>query len=308
AGHDVTLFDLWTEHMAAVREQGLRVEGVSGDFRVHPIAVDRPGDVAESDIALIYVTANDTKDAAKTAARVLGPAGYALTLQNGIGNVESLSEELGPGRVVAGVTHHSAAMAGPGHVRHTHSGPNWIGELDGTTTPRLSELVDLLTGAGHEVVVVDDVIAQIWNKFVLNCGINAISAVTGLRLGEIARTPSVDRFQDLVIDEILAVVEAKGIRLPDPHPRKSIKDHTRSKYNQPSMLQHVEYGKRTEIDALNGALVEEARKLGLSAPYNEALTLLTKGVERHRIRVVHEPPLDYDELEAEAKAETAAGG
>jgi 2-dehydropantoate 2-reductase len=110
----------------------------------------------------------------------------------------------------------------------------------------------------------------------------------------------VDAFQDRLIDEILAVVGAKGIRLPDPDIRATIKEHCWKKYNKPSMLQHVEQGKRTEIDALNGALVREAKALGLEAPFNEALTLLIKGLERHRRQVVHEPPIDYEALEVEA--------
>ena len=135
-----------------------------------------------------------------------------------------------------------------------------------------------------------------------NCAINALCATTGLRLGELARLPELDAFQDRVIDEILAVVAAKGITLADPDLRATVKRHCRRKFSKPSMLQHVEAGKRTEIDALNGALVREARALGLATPYNEALVALLKGRELHQRRALHEPDLDYAAWEARVSA------
>jgi 2-dehydropantoate 2-reductase len=303
AGFDVTLFDVWQEHVEAIQRNGLRLDGVTGDLRIPVRATSRPDDVPPADCAIILTDANSTRDAADTARRVLGATGFALTLQNGIGNVETLGMTLGSGRVMGGTSNHSAAIQAPGHVTHTHAAPTWIGELDGRSTPRLRETDRALAKAGFTPLVVDNVIAHIWNKFVLNCGINAISAVTGLRLGELVRTPPVDELQTRVIEEVLAVVRAKGVALTDSDPMRTIKDHCWKKYNKPSTLQHVEQGKRTEIDALNGALVREARQLGIPTPYNDALSLLLKGVEKHHAQTVHGPAIDYDRLEAEAATE-----
>jgi 2-dehydropantoate 2-reductase len=299
AGSDVTLVDTWQEHVDAVRRDGLHLDGITGDFRIPVRATSHPAEVPPADVAIVLTDANSTRDAAGTARRVLREGGFALTLQNGIGNVETLSEVLGAGRVVGGTSNHSAALQGPGHVTHTHAAPTWIGELDGRTTGRLRETERALATAGFTPVVVDNILAHIWNKFVLNCGINAISAVTGLRLGELVRTPAIDELQTHVIEEVLAVVRAKGVPLTDPDPMRTIKDHCWKKYNKPSTLQHVEQGKRTEIDALNGALVREARRLGVPTPYNDALTLLLKGVEVHRAQALRGPAIDYDRLEAE---------
>jgi 2-dehydropantoate 2-reductase len=302
-GFDVTLIDVWQEHVDAIRQDGLHLDGITGDLRIPMRATSRPADVPPVDCAIILTDANSTRDAAETARRVLGPTGFALTLQNGIGNVEALDEALGTGRVMGGTSNHSAAIQGPGHVTHTHAAPTWIGELDGRSTARLRETEQALSKAGFTPLVVDNVLAHIWNKFVLNCGINAISAVTGLRLGELVRTPPVDELQTHVIEEVLAVVRAKGVALTDPDPMRTIKDHCWKKYNKPSTLQHVEQGKRTEIDALNGALVREARRLGIPTPYNDALTLLLKGVEKHHAQTVRGPAIDYGRLEAEAATE-----
>lgn len=142
--------------------------------------------------------------------------------------------------------------------------------------------------------------AVIWNKFVLNVAINALCAVTGLRLGELARHSDMDGYQDRIIEEALAVVAAKGITLPDPDIRWTIKKHCWSKFSKPSMLQHMERGRKTEVDALNGAVVREGKALGIATPYNEALTAMVKGRELAVRRALFEPGTDYETLEKSA--------
>jgi 2-dehydropantoate 2-reductase len=306
AGNDVTLIDIRQDHIGLVERDGLVVEGVRGRHVVHVPARTSGAGLAPADFAIVFTDANATKDAARTAVQLLEPDGFALTLQNGIGNVETLVEALGAGRVVAGVTMNSGAFPQPGHAAYTNAGVTSIGELDGRTTPRIEEVARMLNAAGIETRVVADPMAEIWSKFVLNCAINSLTAVTGLRSGEMYRTPEVNALQDRIIDEILAVVERKGIKLAEPAPRKKIKAHCRVRYNRPSMMQHMEQGRRTEIDALNGALVREAKALGILVPYNEAVVAIVKGMERSRRQLLHEPPRDYKKLEADAEAEVRA--
>ena len=303
AGFDVTLIDLRTDHVDLIERNGLIVEGVRGRHVIRvPARTDHAG-LPPADFAIIFTDANATREAARTAAQVLKPEGFALTLQNGIGNVEALVDELGAARVVAGVTMNSGALPEAGRTTYTNAGMTSIGELDGRITPRIEELARMFNSAGIETKVIADPMAEIWTKFVLNCAVNALTAITGLRSGEIYRTPEVSALQDRVIDEILAVIERKGVRLTEPDPRKKIKDHCRVRYNRPSMMQHIEQGRRTEIDALNGALVREAKALGLAVPYNEAVVAVVKGLEKSRRQLLHEPPRDYARLEAEAAAE-----
>ena len=297
AGHEVSLIDAWQAHVDAINRDGLRVDGVRGDHHVRVAASTDPiGEGAE--MAIVFVDANNTAAAAATARRVLGPDGFAITFQNGIGNVEKLQAALGPERVLGGSSMCSAATCGPGHVRLTHLGRTSLGETDGARTPRTTGLAEVLDHAGFETEVVPDVMAVIWEKFALNCCINAIAATTGLRTGEMARLPEVDAFQDRIIAEVMSVTAAKGIRLPTPDLPAKIKAQCRKKFNKPSMLQHVEAGRRTEIDALNGALLRTAAALGIATPYNEALVALLKGRELHQMRAIHEPDLDYAAWEA----------
>ena len=298
AGHEVRLIDAWPAHVEAINRDGLLIDGVRGAQRVRLPAATAPGAGDAAEVAILFVDANNTGAAAKTVAKVLAPDGCAVTFQNGIGNVETLQAALGKERVLGGSSMCSAATRGPGHVCLTHLGRTSLGETDGVTRPRTERLAAALNGAGFETEVVPDVMAVIWEKFALNCCINAIAATTGLRAGEIARLPELDAFQDKIIAEVMAVTRAKGIRLPTPDLPAKIKAQCRKKFNQPSMLQHVEAGRRTEIDALNGALLRAAAALGVATPCNEALVALLKGRELHQRRVVHEPDLDFDAWEA----------
>ena len=269
-----------------------------------------------ADFAIIFVPTNASKEVARACAALLTPDGFALTLQNGIGNVEAMVSELGEEHVIAGVTMNSAALPEAGRAVYTNAGVTSIGELDGRTTTRIEEVARMLNAADVETCIVANAIGHIWTKFVLNCAINPLAAVTGnplaavtgLRTGEIYRTPEVNALQDHVIDEILAVVERKEIRLADPDSRKAIKELCRLRYNRPSMMQHLELGRRTEIDALNGALVREAKALGLAVPYNETIVAVVKGMEKSRHQLLHELPRDYAKLEAAAQAEAPASG
>jgi 2-dehydropantoate 2-reductase len=308
AGFDVTLIDPREDHIGAVRRNGLIVEGVCGRHVIRLPAYTGHTGLAPADFVIVFTDANATKEAARAVTQVLKPDGFALTLQNGIGNVEALAHALGEARVVAGVTMNSAALPEPGRAVYTNAGITSIGSLDGRTIPALEELARMLNQAGIETRVIPDPMAHIWSKFVLNCAINPLTAATGLRSGEMYRTPEVNALQDRIIDEILLVIERKGVRLAEPAPRKKIKDHCRVRYNRPSMMQHVEQGRPTEIDALNGALVREAKALGIAVPYNEAVVAVVKGVEKARRQLLNEPPRDYAKLEAEAEAEAAVVG
>ncbi len=303
SGFDVTLIDPRENHINPIRQHGLKVDGVRGTHTIKVPAYTNAAGLPSADLAIVFSDTNATKEAARTATQVLNPDGFALTLQNGIGNVEALVAELGEKRVTAGVTMNSGAHPEPGRVAYTNAGMTSLGELDGQITPRIKAVADMLNKAEIPTEIITDPMSQIWTKFVLNCGVNALTAITGLRAGEIHRTPEVKALQGKVIDEILLVVARKGIKLLEADPKKKIIEHCRLRYNKPSMMQHVEQGRRTEIDSINGALVREGKALGLSLPYNETIVALIKGLEKSRRQLLHEPPRDYAKLEQEAEAE-----
>jgi 2-dehydropantoate 2-reductase len=175
---------------------------------------------------------------------------------------------------VGGLTFHSADLQAPGRVRHTNEGPTDLGELDRARSERVEMIRAVLERAVMKPVVEDDIVSTIWGKFVHNCSINSLCAMADLRPGHIREIAAFDEFQTRIIEVVLALVKAKGIQILE-----SIKAYCAKKFHRVSMQQHVDRGRQTEIDSLNGYVVRESERLGLAAPYNDALTRLMKGRE-----------------------------
>jgi 2-dehydropantoate 2-reductase len=284
AGYDVVFIDTDPDTVTACHGRGLILEGIDREQTINAPVLAQPTEGMTADVALIHTDTNNTRKAAETARTVLADDGFAVTLQNGIGNVETLCDVLGSDRVLGGISYHSAASPEPGRSSHTHDGLTWLGELDGTSTPRLTALAEAITATGMTVEAVDNIMDVIWTKFVHNCSINPISAITGWRVGEIPDSAATNELQTRIIEEIVAVVEAKGLKLTTADTMTHVKNYCRiGKLNRPSMQQHMEAGVQTEIDALNGAIVREGRALGIPTPYNDALTLMIKGRNQQMI-------------------------
>ncbi len=303
---EVMLFDVNEGHMEAIRAHGLRLRDAAGDRIVKIPSTHRIAEVRRAELALVLVDSNSTSGVAPLLADLLTDDGAALTLQNGIGNVEALAAVLGAHRVIAGSTFNSAAFIAAGHVHHTNVGPTVIGMPDGSLTDRVRALAAQFSAAGLPTVASDNAMGHIWSKFVLNCAINPLAALTGLRPGEIARHAPALRLMERLLDEVLAVAAAKGVRLPDPDLRRHVLDHAWERYNRPSMLQHVESGRRTEIEALNGAVVREANALGVAVPCNEAVWAAVSAIDARHQRERSMPHLDEAALEAAARQERVA--
>ena len=305
AGAEVVLFDRDADHIAAIAADGLALTGPDGAERHHRLeASTDPAVIGAADMALVMVDGNATGAVAAMLADRLPPGAFILTLQNGIGNVEALAAALGPDRVMAGNTYNSGARLAPGRVAHTNLGETTIGEIDGSASARLTAIAALFQAAGLPVTASDNVMGHVWMKFVLNVALNPVAAITGLRPGEIVRTAPALAMVHRILDEALAVVAARGVSLPEPDPRGHVVDHAFTRYNRPSMLQHVEAGRRTEIDSLNGALVREGDALGIPCPFNEAIVLSVKALEARAVLRAASPVLDEAALEAAARRAT----
>ncbi len=302
-GEAVTMIDVWAEHVEAMKRRGIRMDGLHGEFVAKVKAVTDPSAVEPVDVAIILTSTNETSSAADVAATVLKDDGFVLTLQNGLGNVEQLDAVLGEERVMAGLSFHSADLTEPGKVTHSNHGPTYLGERNGRKTDRLEKLRVLMEMAEMEPVVEDDIMSTIWGKFVHNCGINAICAITDLRPGHFQDVPELGEFQADIIRETMALVEARGISIPDPDPVTTVKAYCAKKFHRVSMLQHLARRRMTEIDALNGYVVRESEKMGLKAPCNDALTKLMKGRHYFPELVEETSPVDWGRAERASRSE-----
>lgn len=282
AGEDVLFIDSDAEVVARVAADGFRVQGALGDFGARvAVAASAPADRHQTvDAAIVLTTTNDTPAAAQTLARLLKADGLAVTMQNGIGNIEALRETLGVARVAGGSTKSSAQRIAPGVSEITKVDPTTIGALAEGQAEKVRALVAALDAAGFTAVESDNVIGVIWSKLIHNVAINPLCAATGLVQSEVARIAELEDLRGLAVGEALAVARAKGIALADPDPLDKLRRHTAAKSTRPSMLQHFDAGRPTEIDAINGAIVREGRALGVPTPANLALVAIIKGRER----------------------------
>jgi len=280
AGEDVTLIDIWKEHVDAINTRGLKISGVSGERLVRVRATTNPAEVGTVDLIMIFVKAYDTRKAAQDALPMVGPETVFLTLQNGLGNVEQIEEVAGKGRVVAGATTHGSTLVGPGEVFHAGKGLTYIGELTGEITERVKRIAETFNRAGIETHISQNIQGIIWKKILINVGINAITAITGLRNGEILLVPEVKEIVRKAVLEAAEVAKAAGITVEMEDPVAEVyKVAELTAKNKSSMLQDVERGRRTEIDAINGAIVRIGKQYGVDTPVNETLVAAVKGIE-----------------------------
>lgn len=283
SGQDVWLIDVWKEHVEAINENGLKIEGISGDRVVTNIkATTDPKDVGIADLVIVFVKATITDTALKGAVSLIGKDTIVLTLQNGLGNIEKISSVVGREKVVAGVTAHGSTMLGPGRIRHAGTGDTNIGEIDGTVTDRVKGLAEVFNKAGFKTNVVDNVLGLIWGKLMANIGINALTALTGLKNGQLIKFKETEELLELAVMEAAEVAKRKGIKLNHDDPvayTKKVCELTAD--NKSSMLQDVSNKRKTEIEVINGAIVKEGEKLGVPTPINKALTNLISVIQQN---------------------------
>ncbi len=278
----VYLLDVWKEHVDAINANGLLMEE-EGNFITYSNvkACSTAEAVGPCDLAVIFVKSTLTGIAVKNNKAVFGSETIALTLQNGLGNIELIKEVIGDSNVIAGTTAHGATMLGPGKMRHAGSGKTIIGELDGGTSERIQRVAQALKKAGMETELSHNVLGLVWDKLLVNVGINALTGITRLHNGALLEHPEIEELLEDAVTEGNKVAQAKGIKLSFPDPVTHTKEVCiATGANKSSMLQDVLNHKKTEIDMINGAVVREGEKVGVATPVNKTLTNLIKFIEK----------------------------
>lgn len=278
---DVWLVDPWKEHVAALQKDGLEIVGRDGTVeKLQVRAVQDPLQVPDPvDLALIFVKSQQTEWAAKQAALILAGRGLVLTLQNGLGNFETIAHIVGPARTLQGVTAHGATMLGPGRIRHAGSGVTHLATRDGISD-RVGEITGTLVAAGFDTHVSDNLDTLLWGKLVINVGINALTAILRVPNGFLADNPAASNLVASAVGEAVAVARAKNITLPYPDPLAQVLNVAKATgSNRSSMLQDVLRGAPTEISVINGAIVREGAKVGVATAVNQALVDLVMATE-----------------------------
>jgi 2-dehydropantoate 2-reductase len=275
-GNKVTMLGTWKEGLEALQRDGVCLQDLDGKRNFYPVETVQ-GQLTGRDYhqALVLVKSWQTERAARQLAQCLSADGLALTLQNGLGNDQVLKAALTAERVVQGVTMLGARMLEPGQVLFTGNGKVFLGAHS-----RLGEMSGLLDNAGFQVEVVADTISLQWGKLVINAAINPLSALLRVNNGTLLVRPAARQVMADVAAEAVHIADLKGITLPYPDPLRTVEDVAKSTAsNYSSMLQDVLRGMPTEIDAINGAIVQEGERLGAPTLANRMLWLLVKGLE-----------------------------
>jgi len=276
AGRDVTLIGR-RGHVEAINAQGLRFKSMDfeGMIRVHA-SVD-PAAVRNAQLVLFCVKSSDTETAAASIAPYLAPDTVLLSLQNGIDNIERIRAQLG-NEALPGVVYTGVEMSGPGRLTHTGGGKVVLGEF-GRASEQPKNIAALFNHAGIAASVSENIEAELWSKLVLNCAYNALSAIGRIYYRPMVAIPEIRKLMTDVVEEVLAVAQEKGIRLPDNMLAATFHLAEVMPRTTSSTAQDIARGRRTEIEHLNGYVAREGERLGMATPVNRALNALIKLME-----------------------------
>lgn len=277
---DVWLIDSSPERAKRIRQDGIKIEGLSNLARCQVNASADPKEVGRCDLVILCVKSYSTEDACKDIKDLVSDNTFVMTLQNGIGNVQVLNDYFGTEKVIAGVTNHGATLLGDGHVRHAGKGETIIGLASGKVLGPIKEIAGILSKAGFETKVSKDIDSVIWSKLVINVGINALTAITRLKNGMLTEHGGTRDILRSAVQEAVKIVKRKRVKLIYDDPIQKVESVCKATAaNASSMLQDVINKKRTEIDFINGAVIRQGKALGIPVPVNEVLTALVKTIE-----------------------------
>ena len=280
-GHEVWLIDRDPERARLLSRRGIWISGALGEFSARVRATVSPREVGEAGLVLIAVKSYDTEEAARGAAPVVGAETAVLSLQNGLGHLEVLARVFGERHVIGGVTSQGATVIAPGQVRHAGQGATVVGELNGQLTQRLRDIAAEFSGSGIHVELTADLDSVMWGKLAVNAGVNAVATLAQVRNGGILESRSLRELMREAVGEAVEVAGAKGIEMPEedmPAYAEGICQRTADNVN--SMLQDVHRQRRTEVDAINGAVVRAGEAAGVATPTNGVLAKLIRGIEQ----------------------------
>jgi 2-dehydropantoate 2-reductase len=267
AGHEVS-FLARGEHLRAIQSRGLRVQSAEfGTFVVHGRASDDPADLGQAELALFAVKTFDLEDAARAAARTLAPDGSLITFQNGLDAPRQVAAVVGADRVLIGTTGLETTILEPGVIGHLSSTHYvFVAALQGPPTARVRHAVDTLSAADINAQVAEDGQRALWEKAWVLLPMATLTAVCRAPIGPIRELPETHRLLVDLLEEVRSVAAAYGYDLPEAHARALHIIETWSYDGKASMARDFERGRRTELDALTGALVQLAEARGVEVP------------------------------------------
>ncbi len=284
-GEDVT-FIARGEHLAAIRERGLQVESIHGDFTVRDArATDRPEEVGPVDAVLFATKTHQLEAAAEAMKPMIGPRTLIVPLHNGIDSAERTAAVVGPEHVVGGLCYVGSMIAAPGIIRQNSPFRRVIaGELPGSTAApsgRLQPIVDALAATGMAAEISDDIQAARWSKFAFIAPFSAVGAATRVPAGEMRDLPDTRALLHDAIREVVAVARLSGVNVAADLAEQTIAFFdSLPPHMMASMQRDVLDGRPSELDSMVGVVARMGRQLGAETPVFRALYAALQPQER----------------------------
>jgi 2-dehydropantoate 2-reductase len=285
SGRSVTLVDINPAHLGAIQKDGLLLETDTGKRHIRQLRACRPQEASVApDLLIVFTKTLHTTAALEGVKHLIADFTQVLSLQNGLGNVEKIAAFVPMERVWVGVTTWPADLVGSGHVHSHGQGGVRLMSADGKSRGFLDELVAALTQAGLSAQADAAVWSAIWEKVAFNAALNSICAVSKCTVGQLGASTGGRALVHALVDEVLSVAKAHGIPVNADGVHGTV-NHAMDHHLQhkPSMLQDVLAGRRTEIDAINGAVVKLATERGIAVPSTQALDTLVRLVEAQSV-------------------------
>jgi 2-dehydropantoate 2-reductase len=277
---EIWLLDKDKARAKKLNQDGIAISGVSGDWQARVRVSADPQEIGRADMLIACVKSYDTKNLINYARPIIDTKSAVLTLQNGIGNAEMISELLRGQSVFAGITSQGANLLEPGKLRHAGFGETIIGSIDGRLTSQLREIRQLFNEVGVPARLSRDIKGALWSKLIINVGINALTAITRLRNGQLLEFEGTRAIMRQAVSEATRIARRKRIKLQFDDPITKVEAVCSATANNiSSMLADVLKKKRTEIDFINGVIVREGQGLGIPVWANSLLVDLIKTIE-----------------------------
>jgi 2-dehydropantoate 2-reductase len=274
---EVVMLGNWPEQLATLNKQGLQMIHPDGrESRIKVKATNEINKAGKAELALVLVKGWQTERAAKQAKEIVGDSGLALTLQNGLGNLEILAGTVGKNQASLGVTSEGATMIGPGVVRHAGKGVTHLATTP-ETAGRLKEIAEIFNRAGFKTHLVGSATSLVWGKLAVNAGINPLTALLQVLNGYLYEDPVARALMCQAAEEAAAVAKALGIDLPyESASDRTIEVAKATAANRSSMAQDIARGMPTEIDTISGAISHYGQITDVLTPLNDVLIRLVK--------------------------------
>ncbi|HEC82737.1 MAG TPA: ketopantoate reductase family protein [Thermoplasmatales archaeon] len=264
-------------HINAVEKNGLKIEGITNKTFYPNVDVK----MKKYDVVILTTKAYDTEKAVKEILRRFGKI-PVLSLQNGLKNEEIISEIIGEEYTLGGVTSHGATFIENGRIFHAGKGETIIGEMNGEMTERIKKIAYAFNKCGIETEISRNIKKEIWKKAIINASINGLTSILKCKNGYLIENKNAEILLEKICSECIEISQKNEIDVGEEMIKKTKEVATRTSENISSMLQDLLNGKKTEIDEINGAFIEMAKKKGVEAPVNEFVHLAVKSMENVR--------------------------